>query len=640
MSNANEKLHHANDVGNPSSKFSRQRPNVPEVSTVNQPSLAKVLAPFGSSLSSLSSIGQNLSPAEEHASAFRVELTAPSKPYSSETTSSSSSRRIAHKGTSQDASPTPPNVFHSLSGPDKVATSHTQNVGHFPYSLAARASTEGRSLSDEVIPLHRRLAKVNSPAHNPGIGRDVKGSAVASQDTVFSTTKELQVVLSATKKRGANQKLNIPRLENTTPTQAGKHDVDQPVMTGRKAKISKKREKPHAVSIARVTKPSRRPGQQFEMQWRVGQAPRIGLQQSHEQIQYERIVSSITRYYSGNSEARWKTALSQSTAKLDQNFESLRYMGLVVTVAALVTAGRSLQAYEALDKIIPTARNMLLSQHPMSFWLLVDQIMDTSHTVLGKLRAEITKNLASLASSLLGPSHPFTILLHTRLTDEQKRVLRMKAQMVVHQEMVRVFGLYEYQTFIQFGYTARTVLEGGDPGGAINMISQINEVLERQYGLNSAMPTLGMIEQARYEFVSGSSSVMLECLLADALRRNHILLTGGANGQGQTLDKAESALRNDGLLFMRIGALRMLGRVHVRRRNFGAAIHHFEQAVVAARPLLKPGCNTIRMYEADLEIAKLLEVEQAMGVLGASDPSDRLANPMSITQWVPAEDRM
>jgi len=438
----------------------------------------------------------------------------------------------------------------------------------------------------------------------------------------------------------ADHTANVPQSANTIPSQEDKPRAGQDVKARRKANISKKREEIHAVSTFRVTKSGRRPGQQFEMQWRVGQAPKIGLQQSHEQMQYERLVSSITRFYSGNAEADWKSALSVGTAKLDQDFESLRYMGLVVTVAALVTAGRSVQAYETLDKIIPTARNMLLSQHPMSFWLLVDQVMDTSQTVLGNLRAEITKNLASLSSGLLGTSHPFTILLQTRLTDEQKRALRMTSQMIVHKEMARVFGLYAYQTFIQFGYSARTVLEGGDPEGAINMISQVIEVLERQYGLNSAMPTLGMIEQARYEFVSGSSSVMLECLLADALRRNHILLTGSSGREDESLDEGESALRNTGLLFMRIGALRMLGRVHVRRRSFGAAIHHFQQAVAAAQPLLKPGCNTIRMYEADLEMAKLLEIEQSMGVLGAGDPSSRLANPMSITQWVPAEDRM
>lgn len=636
MSNANEKLHHANDAGHPSSRFAR-RANVHEASSLNQQSLAEVLVPF---VSGPSLTGQDFSPAEEHASVNSIELMAASEIYSSETASSLPFSRIAHKKPPQDGRPGPPEAFCSASGPNRAETSHTQDASSSLSLLTAGATTEGRSLFGDALPLHHRGPRVAKTTHTPIIGREAKGSAAALQDAVFGTFKDRQMVRSKTKRTVANHATNIPRLENTTPTQEGKHGVDQDLKARRKANISKKREEIHAVSTFRVTKPTRRPGQQFEMQWRVGQAPKSGLRQNNEQIQYDRLVSSITRFYSGNAESSWKTALSQGTAKLDQNFESLRYLALVMTVAALVTAGRSVQAYETLDKIIPTARNMLLSQHPMSFWLLIDQVMDTSQTVLGNLRAEITKNLASLASSLLGPSHPFTILLHTRLTQEQKRALRIKAQMIVHEEMVRVFGLYAYQTFIQFGYTARTVFEGGDPKEAIKMVSQTNEVLERQYGLNSAMPTLGMLEQARYELVSGSSSVMLECLLADILRRNHILLTGGLGADDQSLDKAESALRNDGLLFMRIGALRMLGRVHVRRRSFGAAIHHFQQALVTARPLLRPGCNTIRVCEADLEMAKLLEIEQAMGVLGAGDPSSRLASPMSITQWVPAEDRM
>jgi hypothetical protein len=631
MSKANDKQYHANNAGAPSTNYPRQETNVHETPFINQLSPPR---PNVSSSSDVSSTLEYFSPAKEE---FGVNLPDRAPSFGSPSPVTASPFQIIRTNQAKLLESARPAVSHAFRPPlipEEVAASFTNKSTSPESSIAIRATKEERTVPHYVPPLLHSSVLLEGKRHAGGLGREVTTVATDPRNPWDDASKERQSVPSVTRRSVAEPATNATQLERTTrtPTRASKQGAGQSVI--------KKRQQLHALSVSRVTKPSRRPGHQFEMQWRVGQAPGIGLQQNQEQVYYENIVSAISRYYSGNAEASWKVALSHSTAKLDQNFEALRFMGLTMTVAGLISAGRSMQAYEALDQIAPTARNMLLSQHPMTFWLLIDQVMDTSQTVLGNLRAAITKNLASLARSLLGNSHPFTVLFKTPLTTEQKVQLRIQAQMIVQNELVRVFGLYAYQTFIQFGYSARIVLLSGHPEEAIRMLSRIREVTERQYGLNSAMPTLSMIEQARCELASGSSSVMVECLLADALRRNHILYTGGGDGQDPSSGVGETALRNDGLLFMRITALRMLGRVHVRRRSFGAAIYHFEQAVVAARTLVIPGSNTMRMYEADLEMAKILDTEEAMGILGAEDPSHRLANPFSVTQWVPSEDRM
>lgn len=631
MSKANDRQYHANDAEVPSRNYPWQETNVREAPFIDPSSPSKA---DGTSSTDLSSTLEDFLRAKEEFSVSPPDRTPSFRPHSQVTASSFKRSQTSQENPLKSERPTISHAFRSSSIPEGVATFHTKRSASPAFSITTTATKEERTISHDVPRLLHQGVELQGRGHAGALGREVTAAATDPYKTWGDESPEGQTAMPVTKGSVAEPATNALRLKRTTntSTRASKHGASQ--------SVANKRQQLQIVSASRVTKPSRRPGHQFEMQWRVGQAPRMGLQQNQEQLHYEQIVSAITRYYSANAEGSWKAALSHSTAKLDQNFEALRFMGLTMTVAGLISAGRSIQAYEALDQIAPTARNMLLSQHPMTFWLLIDQVMDTSQTVLGNLRAAITKNLASLARSLLGDSHPFTVIFKTPLTAEQKVQLRVQAQMIVQKEMVQIFGLYAYQTLIQFGYCARIVLHDGHPEQAIRMLSGVREVLERRFGLNSAMPTLSMIEQARCELAGGSSSVMVECLLADALRRNHILFTGGGEGQDPSFDIGETALRNDGLLLMRIATLRMLGRVHVRRRSFGAAIYHFEQAVAAARPVVVAGSNTMRMYEADLEMTKLLETEQAMGILGPEDPSHRLASPFSVTQWVPSEDRM
>lgn len=522
---------------------------------------------------------------------------------------------------------------------DRASTTHVPTVPFLP--LAIRAIAVDRALYQHESPLSLQDADQRISTNTAGrFGQATTQTEAHYIASTIPQDKNFAVpALREAAEGRATGKLKSNEVASTL-AHMRKDETSQSFRARKEMVLAKKRSDLHLVSASRVTKGGRRPGHQFEMQWRVGQAPRNGMPQNQEQMHYENILSAIVRYYSGNAETNWKLALSHSTAKLDQNFETLHFLGLTVTAAGLVMAGRSVQAHEALNQIAPAARTMLLSHHPMTFWLLIDQVMDTSQTVLGNLRVAITPRLASLPSSLLGPSHPLTILFKTPLTTEQKIQLRLQAQMVVHNEMARVFGPYAYQTFIQYGYYARTVMSSGRAEEALRMLSEVNEVLDRHYGLNSAMSTLGMIEQARQQLASGSSSVMLECMLGDLLRRNHILYTGSGNSHDDSMDIGENTLRRDYLLALRIVALRLLGRLHARRRSFGAAIFHFDVAVATARPLLIPGSNTMRMCEADQALAKLLEDEQAMGILGGEDPYDRFTSPFSVTPWIPREDKV
>lgn len=634
MSKVEGRLHRTDDAGGPPETSIRQGAGTHQSTLFDHFNPATIT---GALPATTSCIGSDLNLDKEATNLDIAQQMTPSDPHLSDAPSSSQLSLLSHRISRTNASP----AYSIVSNTPPVLYEDAASLSQMLDSPVPSVTTRPTEEAYGPPPLLNGL-EYRGTGNSAGT---VQGQTTPLADPQGFTSHKFQdqrVPVSGMRKEGSTHSTKTLGFDEATSTlrRLRRDGLNQAPKTQKGPQIAKKGPKASAVSTSRVTKAGRRPGQQFEMQWRIGQAPRIGTIQNQEQIHYGNILSSISRYYSGNAENGWKSAPFQSTPSLDQNFETLRFMGLTITVAGLITTGRSVQAREALDQIGPAAKTMLLSHHPMTFWALLDQVMDTSQTVLGNLRAAITTNLASLAGSLLGHSHPLTILLKTPLTTEQKARLRLQAQMVIHDEMVRVFGLYSYQTFIQFGYTARTVMTSGRPEEAIRMLSGLREVLDRHYGLNSAMPTLGVIEQARYELASGSSSVMLECMLGDALRRNHILYTGSGDGQDQSLDIGENALRDDYLIVMRVVILRLLGRVHVRRRSFGAAIYHFDQAVAAARPLLIPESNTMRMCAADLEMAKELEAEKATGILGGEDPYDRFASPFSITQWIPIEDRV
>lgn len=168
------------------------------------------------------------------------------------------------------------------------------------------------------------------------------------------------------------------------------------------------------------------------------------------------------------------------------------------------------------------------------------------------------------------------------------------------------------------------------------MLERLTETWERVYSANSAVAITAICEQARVMLASGEAGVKVECLLGDALRRNDVL-SSGQGLQVRFIDAAEERLRESGLVFSRLAALRELGRMHVMRKNFGAAVHSLEQAVAIAEERLQPEASVRQLCVADLNAARMLEVDQAASSMSIEDPTSSLPPISSIVPFVPIE---
>ncbi len=103
----------------------------------------------------------------------------------------------------------------------------------------------------------------------------------------------------------------------------------------------------------------------------------------------ELVLAAISRYHQGNADATWKAALRRSTLGFDGKGLIEEVGSSVIMAAGLVSAGQTHDAPQILDRMLPSAQIMLLSQHPQVCMWLIEVSMDSSTTVAGSVRRTV-----------------------------------------------------------------------------------------------------------------------------------------------------------------------------------------------------------------------------------------------------------
>jgi hypothetical protein len=487
--------------------------------------------------------------------------------------------------------------------------------------LAARIANKEDST---VVPTPGQQSQPISRSTDLGLSLGLRlpsSSGIASDDAEGRLTKLVEV-------RPVNSKEGK---DNRKEPESGQSSA---ASAGTKRKRGSLRPIPPA---PRTTKTNQRPGRKYEMQWRVGQAPTKMLKDTKEQANFERVLTAISRYYQGNADDTWKTALRQNASEYDGKGLTEAFGASTTMAAGLIAAGQAHNATQILNRMLSLAQVMLLSQHPQVCFWLIEVSMDTSETAVGNVRRAIKSQFAPLACRLLGEDHPLSLLLRTPLTTEQQARIRREGQAVVHDYHVRTFGSYSYQTMSHQWIWGRIAAASGHFEEAIRLFQDFTQTWEQVYSTpNSAVAVGALIEQARVMVASGDASVKVECLLSDALRRIDVLSSTQIL-KIPIMDVAELRLREGGMIFARLAALRTLGRVHIMRGNLSAALVNFEQATAIAEAQLTEQSSVRKLCETDLEVAQMMELERAMGMLSVDDPTSRLPPISSIVSLLPVE---
>ena len=448
---------------------------------------------------------------------------------------------------------------------------------------------------------------------------DASGLRIVFNSTAPPPTESTKVVSESNKRDGEGLEGPIPRQSIALTATIKRKRSPRPGRLNRK-----------------MPKTNLRPGRLYESQWRIGQAPTAGLKESKEQTSFDRVLTAISRYYQGNADGTWKVALRNNATEYDGKGLTEGLATSIIMASGLVAAGQASYATLTLNRTLPLAEILFLTQHPQLCYWLIELGMDTTQTVAGRVRRSIKAQFAPLACRLLGLDHPISLLLTTPLTTEQQVRMRKEGQMVVHDSHVRTFGTYSYQNMVHQWFWARTMAAVGHFDEAMRMLQDLTGAWELYSSRNSAVAVSALIEHARIMVASGDASVKVECMFSDALRRIDVI-NSSQSLENPTTDLAEVRLREGGLIFSQLAAFRALGRVHVMRWNLGAAILCFEQAVRIDEAGLGAKSSVRKLCETDLEATRMLELERAMGVLSVGDPMTRLPPISSIISLVPTE---
>lgn len=419
------------------------------------------------------------------------------------------------------------------------------------------------------------------------------------------------------------------------PQDRGKRLND--AMHNRHQKGAKNRKKVTKSQVLKATKPHERPGRQFEMAWRIGQAPPPAVRLNQADRCFQQAFAITSQYYDGNSETSWKKMQPHDARRFNYDQSSVSFFCSIVALAGLLGSGLTAQAHQTMEAIRPLATSVLLAQHPMSYAFIVDMAMETSTDGLAQIRASLGKGLSNMASQTLGLKHPMSLIFKLPLTDHQKKILRAQLQDTIQQELALVFNAHSYQLTIHYGYMCRVLTKCGRADEAILKLNRLIPSLEQSWGINTSLPILAILEVARTELLLGTSSVKLECMLADCLRRLDLLLQNTQKDREADQEEnfqAEAQVPLESLLFIRLSALRMLGRVWVMRGNLSAALAYFEHAVAIAAPVLRPDGVTMRICRADVAITKTIQMECERDGTASADPISRLPDLQTITHFL------
>lgn len=325
-------------------------------------------------------------------------------------------------------------------------------------------------------------------------------------------------------------------------------------------------------------------------------APFPSLPLSQDDSQVEEVLLRTNAFYTGTFESTWSQRLQQDSTVFDIISSVETFSGSITLAAGLVAVNRIDAASSLLDRVLPTIQQLLTSPHPQLYYALAELSLDTSHSHLGHLRAQVKQFAADVSESVLGTQHPITQLLRLSLPDTAALRLRDLIQAEIHTLYKRLFGTDAYQTTCHEYFLARILSQLGRHEEATRILSALLTRWETTYGADSLMCVTAQLELAKVHLAqsqeAAASSAEAESLVRDALRRTFRV-------QANSRQRPLSA----GILHSRIGCLRTLGLVHSMRNDHGSALEYYARAVEVGVDDLGSEVPATQLALADLDVA-------------------------------------
>ncbi|RMZ90290.1 hypothetical protein DV736_g2467, partial [Chaetothyriales sp. CBS 134916] len=319
---------------------------------------------------------------------------------------------------------------------------------------------------------------------------------------------------------------------------------------------------------------------------------------SSTQRNFEEVLLRTTAFYTSRFDSKWGPMISRNSRALDADGRTGPLYESFLTVATLIEAGRPRVADTIIQGNLSVMEDLFLTEHPALYNTLVVMALDTSPSVLGQIHRHFTRAIIPIARKVLGNEHPYTQLLTCKLPPEMKASLRQALQHLLHQLSLATFGDSHHQTCEPFFICGRVFAHMGLIDEAHDVLAWLKERWENQHGLNSMLAVWVLLDEASLYLGAGIADVHTEMFLSDAMRRLKILQASTSN-----LPNAESRRHRAGITNIEVGALRAFGKLHIIRRNYGAALESYRRAAALARDMFGVDSPATQLAQGDLDRA-------------------------------------
>ena len=332
-------------------------------------------------------------------------------------------------------------------------------------------------------------------------------------------------------------------------------------------------------------------------QWRIFAAPSRPLALSATHNSFEHVLLRTNAYYTSRFDSTWQPQIIRNSQALDSDGRIASLYESNLTIAALIEAGRPAFADLIIQRNMSVMEELLRSEHPRLYSVLSVMALDTTPSVLGQFHEKFVEAIVPLARKVLGDEHPCTILLQCDLPLETKARLLEAVQRRIHELHLATFGDV-HQTYEGAFIVGRILAQLGQIGEALGVLAWLKPRWEGAHGMNSMLAVWILLDEAGIFLGAGRADVRTEMIISDALRRLKVL-----ESNSRDLSGPERLQHLMGLTYLQVGAIRAIGKMHVMRKNYGAALESYRQAVNLGRDVFGPNAPSTQLAQGDYDRA-------------------------------------
>ncbi len=375
-------------------------------------------------------------------------------------------------------------------------------------------------------------------------------------------------------------------------------------------------------SATRILKHTKLAQQKMQSRWRVGNGPSksLVLPPEHPQTQFETVLLQCSNFYQNAYETTWKPLLRQNSALLEAQSDYEMFYESMLSAAGLIEAGQVNKAAHVIRCIMEMLVNLMHQSHPQAYYFFLNLSLQTSSSALAQLRAKTRQYLAPLSERLLGPDHPITQVLRLEIPLAAREQVETAVMCRVRDFHLQTFGTDSNQSISVTFIFARMLLDKGQTQHALTLVSSAIAAAERAQGMNSLVAVY-LITEMTAIYLSATppdTSIVPELHLSDVIRRLQVIEQHVAKLPEDSMDAQKLTVA---IVHGKIVALRMLGRLHSLRKNFGAAIQVYSQVLEYGMTTLGPDAVPVHLAQADLEATKLEELRSRMEEISMASSS-------------------